>query len=251
MSPAPAITVAVINASTVVTDAACASLTAALQKQVSNDFAPVWGIDATLVFVPKGGTPPAGTWWLSILDNTDRALVLGHHELTPDGFPVGKVFAGTDKRFGLKWTVTASHELLEMLADPGVNLTVFVHPTEGSGTLYAYEICDPCQDESFAYEIDGIPVCDFVHPTYFETFRAPGSTQFDHMGKLPAPIPGVLQGGYVTSYDVHGTQDWQPVKAASVPYGPADRTHLPDRPSHRQARRRMPQAAWRRSSVTP
>jgi len=42
----------------------------------------------------------------------------GHHDLTPDGLPVGKSFAGTDKHFGHSWTVTASHELLEMLADP-------------------------------------------------------------------------------------------------------------------------------------
>jgi hypothetical protein len=239
--------VAVINASTEVTDEECRRLTAVLQKQVSNDFAPAWGIDATLVFVPKDTTPPPGTWWLSILDNTDRALVLGHHELTPDGLPVGKVFAGTDRRFGLKWTVTASHELLEMLADPGVNLTVFVHPTQGAGTLYAYEICDPCQDEAFSYQIDGVDVCDFVYPAYFETFRAPGSARFDHAGKIEAPLPKVLKGGYVTQYDVHGTQDWQPVKAAEVPHGPTDRTHIPDRVSHRRERRRLAEEALRRS----
>lgn len=245
----PTANVAVINASTVVTDDEVRLLTAALQKQVSNDFAPAWGIDARLTFVPKGQTPPPGTWWLSILDDTDRALVLGHHELTPDGLPIGKVFAHTDKRFGLKWTVTASHELLEMLADPDVNLTVFVHPEPGAGTLYAYEVCDPCEDDVFAYEIDGIPVCDFVYPAYFEIARPPGSTRFDHLDKLPGPLPAVLKGGYITSYDVHGTANWQPVKAATVPHAPTDRTHLPERVSHRQALRRAPRSNLRRSTA--
>ena len=180
----PPIAVSVINASTVVTDDECRRLTEALQQQVSRDFAPAWGIDAALTFVPKGVAPAAGTWWLSILDDTDRAGVLGHHDLTPEGLPLGKSFAGTDKHYGHCWTVTASHELLEMLADPGINLTVFVHPAPGDARLYAYEVCDPCQDDAFGYDIGGVTVGDFVYPAYFESFRAPGSTRFDHVGKL-------------------------------------------------------------------
>jgi hypothetical protein len=243
------IAVAVINASTCVSDDDCQRLTAALQRQVSEDFAPVWGIDATLAFVPHGAQPPAGHWWLSILDNTDRALVLGHHELTPDGFPVGKVFAGTDKRFGLKWTVTASHELLEMLADPGVNMTALIEDLSGNRELYTVEVCDPCQDEAFAYEIDGVTVCNFVHKAYYETFRPPGSARFDHMSKLTGPLPHVLRGGYVTSYDLSGSKAWTQVKAAQTAHGPTDRTHIENRPSHRQDRRRTPQSAWRRSTA--
>ena len=183
----PDIVVSVINASSVVTDDQCRTLVAALQKQVSHDFAPVWGIDATLAFVPTGGTPAPGTWWLSILDNTDRAGVLGHHDLTPDGLPVGKSFAGTDQHYGHSWTVTASHELLEMLADPDINLTVFVHPEQGNDTLYAYEVCDACQDDSFGYDIDGVTVCDFVYPAYFQTFRQPGSTRLRPPGQAAEP----------------------------------------------------------------
>jgi hypothetical protein len=245
----PTIPVAVINASTVVSDDECRRVTAALQTQVSRDFAPVWGTDATLTFIAANGSPPPGAWWLSILDNTDRALVLGHHELTPDGFPVGKVFAHTDKQFGLNWTVTASHELLELLADPFVNLTVFSHPQAGAATLYAYEVCDPCQDEAFAYEIDGISVCDFVYPAYFNLAQPPAVNKFDHKGALSKPVPEVLSGGYITTYDIHGSQDWQPVKAAMVPHGPTDRAHIDDRPSYRRARRGKPYPEWRRSTA--
>jgi hypothetical protein len=109
----PEIVVSIINASTVVSDEECRALTAALQQQVTRDFAPAWGIDAKLTFVPKVQAPAAGTWWLSILVNTDRGGVLGHHDLTPDGLPISKLFAGTDQHFGYEWTVTASHELID------------------------------------------------------------------------------------------------------------------------------------------
>jgi hypothetical protein len=244
----PDITVSVINASSVVTDDECRTLVAALQKQVSRDFAPIWGIDATLVFVPTGGTPAPGTWWLSILDNTDRAGVLGHHDLTPDGLPVGKSFAGTDKHFGHSWTVTVSHELLEMLADPDVNLSVFVHPAQGSGTLYAYEVCDACQDDSFGYDIDGVTVCNFVYPTYFQTFRQPGSTRFDHLGKLQKPVPTVLDGGYISAFDMSAATGWHPVTAATFDPSSSNRL-IPGRASSRRERRRLPRSNWMRSTA--
>jgi hypothetical protein len=78
-----AIEVSIINASDVVSDAECRALTDALQIQVSRDFAPAWRFDAKLTFVPKGQKPAPGTWWLSILGNTDHRGVLGHHDLTP------------------------------------------------------------------------------------------------------------------------------------------------------------------------
>ena len=46
--------IAVINASTVLNDAEVQAAVPALQTQVHRDFAPPWGIDADLMFVPKG-----------------------------------------------------------------------------------------------------------------------------------------------------------------------------------------------------
>ncbi len=120
------IQVSVINASTVLTDDQVKVALPALQTQVRRDFAPAWGVDADLSFVPQGSKPVPGSWWLVILDNSDQAGALGYHDLTEEGLPLGKVFAGTDKHYGNEWTVTASHELLEMLGDPDVNLTALV-----------------------------------------------------------------------------------------------------------------------------
>src|SRR5262249_18356689 len=148
---------------------------AALQTQVHEHFAPVWGIDADLKFVPKGAKPEPKTWWLVILDDSDQAGSLGYHDLTVEGLPIGKVFAGSDIKCGTHWTVTVSHELLEMLADPEINLTVFVQQQPNSGVLYSYEVCDACEDDQYGYKIGETLVADFVFPAWFESFRSPGS----------------------------------------------------------------------------
>ena len=78
---------------------------------------------------------------------------------------MGKVFAKTDLQYNSSWTVTASHELLEMLGDPEINLGVFVQPNAQTGRLYAYENCDACESDNYGYQIGNILVSDFVFPT--------------------------------------------------------------------------------------
>jgi hypothetical protein len=202
------IQISVINESTVLADSDVAPVVAALQKQVTNDFRPVWGTDAVLTIIPKTTQPPAGTWWLVLLDDSDQANALGYHDLTTEGLPIGKVFADSDLKAGTSWTVTASHELLEMLGDPNINLTVFVQNTNTAGRLYAYEICDACEDDSFGYTIDNVLLSDFVFPSWFENFRAEGSTQFDRINKIQSPLQ-LLTGGYIGVFTVNSGSGWQ------------------------------------------
>jgi hypothetical protein len=204
------INIAVINASTVVKDAEVQAALPAFQTQVSRDFAPAWGVDAALRFVAKGGKPKPGEWWLAVLDDSDQAGALGYHDLTTEGLPLGKVFAKTDKQYGESWTVTFSHELLEMLGDPDINLTVFDENDNG-GRLYAYEVCDACEAEQFAYAIDKVKVSDFVYPAWFESFRKAG-TRFDHMRKVKKPL-ALLAGGYIGIYDVRSGSGWTQLTA--------------------------------------
>jgi hypothetical protein len=65
-------------------------------------------------------------WWLTILEDSDHADALGYHETTDQGLSLGKVFAHLARQEGGNWTITARHELLEMLDDPEISLTVFV-----------------------------------------------------------------------------------------------------------------------------
>jgi hypothetical protein len=163
------IKVSVLNQSQAVTDTEVSQAVLALQAQVSNDFAAAWGIDAEVKFVAGNQAEP-GSWALVIFDNSDQPGALGYHDLTADGLPLGKVFAGTDIQNGLQWTITASHELLEMLADPDIDLTVFVQPNDQSGRIYAYEVCDACEADNYGYAINGTMVSDFVFPAWFESF---------------------------------------------------------------------------------
>jgi hypothetical protein len=211
---------------------------------VHRDFARVWGIDADLTFVPHGGTPDPGTWWLVILDTSDAAGALGYHDLTEEGLPLGKVFAQSDLVSGYEWTVTASHELLEMLGDPDINLTAFVESSKSGGILYAYEVCDACEADQYGYEIDGILVSDFVYPAWFESFRTKGSTQFDYQKRIKEPF-GLLPGGYIGTYEVKSGGGWRQITAAGDPY----RYEMRPRLGSRRERRRTTRHQWQRSHV--
>jgi hypothetical protein len=208
--------VSIINASTVVTDTEAAAVTVALQEQVTRDFVPIWDIAANLTFVPRGHTAAAGSWQLAILDNSDQAGALGYHDITTGGQPLGKIFAKTDLVYGLSWSVTASHELLEMLVDPWVNLSVFDQSTNTAGRMYSYEVCDACEDDSFGYMINTTRVSDFVTPAWFEGWRTQGSTKFDFGGHIRAPF-ALLTGGYTSYFDVRNGSGWQQVTAETVP----------------------------------
>jgi hypothetical protein len=231
--------ISVINESTVLTDAEVIPVVVALQQQVTNDFRPVWGTDAELKMIPQGAQPATGTWWLVILDDSDQAGALGYHDLTPDGLPIGKVFAASDLKAGTSWSVTASHELLEMLADPNINLTVFVQNANTTGTLYAYEVCDACEDDSFGYQINNVLVSDFVYPAWFEGFRTQGSTQFDRMSRMQNPLE-LLSGGYIGIFNVADGSGWQQQTAEKHPTNLRYRGHV----GSRRERRSIPRNQW-------
>jgi hypothetical protein len=87
------------NESTVLTDTQVKTAIPVFQKQITRDFAPIWGVDANLSFVPKGATVPPKTWLIGVFDNSDQAGALGYHDLTEDGLPLAKVFAATDIQY--------------------------------------------------------------------------------------------------------------------------------------------------------
>ena len=236
------IKIAVINASTIIEDDDIPPVIQALQQQVTNDFLPAWGVDANLSFVAAGSTPPAGSWWLSILDDSDQAGALGYHDLTPDGLPLGKVFAATDLKYGNSWSVTASHELLEMLADPNINLTVLVQNANTSGTLFAYEVCDACEADNLGYKIGSVLVSDFVYPSWFEDFRAKGSTQFDKCDHIQEPFE-LLPEGYIGIFKVSDGTGWTQLTAEKNLTNTLFRGDV----GTRRERRRIPRQHWVRS----
>src|SRR6266851_6398306 len=83
--------------------------------------------------------------------------------------PVTYIFAKDDIADSGEYSSTLSHELLEMIADPGVNLYAIGKFRDGGrkkSGLYGLEVCDPV--EANYYKIDGVTVSDFVRPEWFE-----------------------------------------------------------------------------------
>jgi len=182
---APAI--ACFNQATVPLGVDLDALIAAMQQYVDRFVAPVWGAPAKLI---KTSGLRKGAWAMVFLDDADQEGALAYHDLTPDGLPISKVFVKTTLADKQLVSVSASHELVEMLVDPAINMmTTGPDPK----TVYAYESADPVEESTFP--VDGIQMSDFVYPAYFEIFHKPKSVQFDHMNLISKPFQ-ILKGGY-------------------------------------------------------
>lgn len=212
------------------------ALIAAMQAYVSDSVAPVWGTPANLI---KTTDFRKNTWAMAFLDNADEAGALAYHDLTPDGLPLAKVFVKTTVDDKELVSVSASHELVEMLVDPAINLmTTGPDPK----VFYAYESADPVEDLSF--KVNGIPMSNFVFPSYFEVFHKPNSVRFDQMRKVTKPFQ-VLSGGYQILYK---GGKWTQV------YGSVSkkkRFKAEDRRGHRSEQRKEPRRRQRSARSAP
>jgi hypothetical protein len=233
-----------LNQSTEASDQTLKWLTAALQIQINRDFAPIWGYNAVLTYVPKGQVANPAHWQLVFFDTADIAGALGYHELTSTGLPLGKIFIRTTEQAGMSWSVTASHELIEMLGDPYANTTVLVLDNTGvAGIAYAYELCDACEDDSLGYAINDFKVSDFVTPEWFEPAGTSPATAFDFKGHVKAPFQ-LLAGGYIGVFAIPNTAGWTQKLAEKAPT-----PHTPVEASRRLSLRQFPQQLRRRSRI--
>ncbi len=182
-----------------VSEASLAPIVAAISTQVSRDFAPAWNIAATeLRLIPRGGALPSGAWAVRLMERGDEEGDLGYHE-DDSGNPEARIFIEDIERFAASLSVTVSHEILEMLADP---LTTRIFALS-DGRSAACEVCDPVEADAFGYAIDGVQVSDFVLPSYFNSSVASAGS-FDFAAHLRHPCPALTPGGYQLAYDPHG-----------------------------------------------
>ena len=184
----------------------------AVNRQIAHDFSPHWHLDAELRLEGAIGNDPdkeqlrelRGDAILYLWDEVDVDGALGYHDRTAAGVPFGFVFNELTEKLGESWTVTLSHEALELLADPEVNLLVAgPHPADRQVEVFHwYEMCDAVQDES--YKVDGIDVSNFVLPLYFTASAELGGRN-DFLGRLTAGKGlqsfGINPGGYIGFYN--------------------------------------------------
>ena len=230
--------IAIVNQSTLVSDADAMTMTEAIAAQVRLDAAPLWDrAPAAVIFYTDPANVPETSHGIAIVDTIkDQPQgVLGFHTEDQGGKLWGVVAAKPELDNGGKattgdWSVSSvlSHEVLEMFIDPNCNLWA----NDQKGSAYSFEVCDPV--EAPTYDTSGVSVSNFVTPAWFDPLAAP-TAQFDKLGHLHAPF-GILKGGYVV-YESAGKEkqrfgDEFPAWRREMKSGPMART-----------RRRLAQAA--------
>jgi hypothetical protein len=189
---------------------------AAVQKQITRDFFPLWGLPATVdVFEDLESVPsdyhPVVLFGDSeeLMGQLEFAIGTEYAEDLIDDFERGRMSglhlnAFTRQPFALveasdTWSVTLSHEVLEMITDPfGNRLIAAAHPVNRRERVkYLLEVCDPCQ--AVWYPVNGVPVADFYTPRYFDPVGVEQG-RYSFTGALEAPLH-ILEGGYLSWID--------------------------------------------------
>jgi hypothetical protein len=169
-------------------------VSAALQKQASRDLAPIWDISATVDAFDKLEDVPDGYWPIIIKDNI--------------GQPGAAI---TSSRSLDEWSLTASHEMCEMLVDPsGDRQVTSDSPKPDQGRVsFLVEVCDPSEAADFSYSVNSIQVSDFYTPHYFDPVAAAG-VRYSFTGAITRPRQ-LLQGGYLSWKDSVSGHWWQEI----------------------------------------
>jgi hypothetical protein len=184
----------------------------AVNRQIAHDFKPYWHVGAELRLEGSIGKDPdaealpelRGDAIIYLWDGMDVDDALGYHEMNAAGIPFGFVFTQLVKELDEPWTVTFSHEALELLGDPETNrLVAGPHPKDPEKEVFHwYEMCDAVQDEK--YKVDGIWVSNFLLPLYFTAGQeAGGRNDFlgrKHRGKTLQSF-SINPGGYIGFYN--------------------------------------------------
>jgi hypothetical protein len=202
--------VALVSETTNVGFSDLAGTSAALQKQAARDFAPIWEVQATVDAFDKLQDVPIGYWPVIVRDDIGQPGAAGIH-LDKDNQPFALV------QFGDTWQLTASHETLEMLADPfGSRLVAGDSPKTDQGRVeFLVEVCDPSEGAEFGYTVNGILLSDFYTPNYFDPVVAPG-VRYSYTGAIKEPRQ-VLKGGYLSWHDPVSDHWWQEIYFGDQP----------------------------------
>lgn len=204
--------ISLINRSKELGDAEVQTAIRAVNRQIAEDFEPYWSFGAKLRLEGAVGkrvsrhdlTDMRGDAILYLVDEADESAAFGWHDRNYHDIPYGFVFLDLCREFGENWTVTLSHEALELVGDPLANLMV-----QGPSPLdrrrkvfHMFEMCDAVQSES--YSVDGVAVSNFVLPSYFSPGEQLGRRN-DFLGTRndgkSLESFGINPGGYVIYFD--------------------------------------------------
>jgi hypothetical protein len=196
----------------------------AINRQIDHDFRPYWHLSGELRLAICSALTPA-TRSLNVAGeaviriegvrtkpNDVAWYTAGYHEKDANGLPVGHVYADATLP-GISWQLVLSHECLELIANPMINLFVPGPHPDGRSKLpvfHCYEVCDAVMLEP--YELDGIPVSNFLLPLYFvENGHETGRVVY-HQRRDVKPLRsfGLNPDRYIPYYDPrdHARHEW-------------------------------------------
>lgn len=218
---------------------------AAISTQISQDFGAEWNVSAALSSQRVTLTGPfvefdAATDSIIYLGNSSQDStsgvnkVLGYHCQNHAQLAYGFVYLDACAQANEDWSITLSHEVLELLADPSaIATTPGPDPTNNSPEAdpvnFFLEVCDPTQGDW--YSINGVKVSNYVNKSYF---NKPGGKPQTNRMNLTLPPFGARPGGHATYLD--SDNDQQDVTGDAVPAGRAVAAMLMG-PGRRIARR--------------
>jgi hypothetical protein len=198
----PRQTIAIVNASTAVSDQDLGYMVAAINKELPA-FCRAWNLPTTQAYaVPLSAGATRATYTLTMMDDADVDDALGYHDEI-NNKPYGKVFARTVLSnggvllYGGAHTPTVaqtlSHEVYEILVDFNCNIWWQAR----DGRLYAAEVSDPVQGNIVKVSVGAgvtVGLSDYVLPSWCD----PQETRrpFNALNTLTRPFQ-LARGGYV------------------------------------------------------
>lgn len=201
-----------VNRTTGIKTADFKDAVSAFNTQARKDFGPAWSINASAVALPKN--------FAESLDRVDAIIyiedkpqkddgTLGFHDKRLSGMPYGICYQSISQSLGENWTVTASHELCELLLNPWIGSYEYgPHPENNQRFVFHWrEASDAVQAQSYHIKNRNgskIEVSDFVLPLYFTMeSEAPGPGRYKANDWLESKLKsfGLLKGGYVGFFD--------------------------------------------------
>lgn len=185
------------------------------EKAINVDFAKYWlTTQYKLVFIGKQQAP-FGAIVATFVKNGPVRGALAYHTVR-NGAPAIIVYAGTGDYYGYDNSVSFTHELEELAADPVTANVIqgwpydYIWQEEPNGSIKASfqvgiygwfgEVSDPV--ESDYYLINGVRISDFITPAWF---NAGGGARYDFMGLCQQPF-WIRPGGYAQFLSSDGWQ---------------------------------------------
>lgn len=170
-----------------------AQIVHAVNVQVQKDFTPAWHIAASVGYFPRLQDAPPGSSFVLVAPDVKEQEGSHFSPCATDEPPFALVSYTNDET----WSVLLSHEILEMLVDPG-NQYFESGPdpdNQSRQAKFLVEICDPCMGHSYVNEeAPGIQVADFCLRAYY---GLEAGSQMTHRKNIDAPFT-VARGGYLT-----------------------------------------------------